>query len=67
MLTPPCAHVMLSWPPAHVPRMHRRKSRLVKLVEKIHIPVDEWVRDRLGKIQAVKERYKFEQQQKASL
>lgn len=48
-------------------RIHRRKSRLVKLVEKIHIPVDEWVSNRLGKIQAVKERYKFEQQQKASL
>ena len=37
------------------PRIHRRKSRLVKLVEKIHIPVDEWVSSRLGKLQSVKE------------
>ena len=53
--------------PSHVVRIHRRKSRLVKIVEKIHKPVDDHIRDRLGRIQSAKERYKYEQQQKARM
>ena len=46
--------------------MSHRKSRLVKLVEKLHIPVDKHIQERYGRIQATKERYSVEQRQKAA-
>ena len=50
--------------PTCIYRPHR-KSRLVKLVEKLHTPVDDHVRDRYEQIFQAKERYQAVLKEKA--
>ena len=52
--------------PTCIYRPHR-KSRLVKLVEKLHAPVDEHCRDRYEQIFQAKERYQAVLKEKARL
>ena len=53
------------YPCANDTRRLCRKSRIVGTVEEVHRPVDKHCVDRLGAIQAVKERHAYELKQKA--